>query len=137
MEFLSSPNLEKLQHEEDLVRPTVFPGSKPMMLDANGSVFQVTAIDTTTALSALDLEVHYSPDTAQAAQLHDPSTARRQVTDVMTALLALNPEVRKAFHGIWVYADEGSAFLFSLELPMEQIVPKKPQPSTISSPVAR
>lgn len=137
VEFLSSPNLEKLQHEGDLVRPTAFPGTEPLMLDANGFVFQVTAIDTTTALGALDLEVHYAPDIAQAAQLRDPPTARKQVTDVMTALLTLHPELREAFHGIWVYADAGSASLFSLELPMEQIVPEKPLPSTISSSVAR
>jgi hypothetical protein len=137
VEFLSSPNLEKLQHEGDLVRPTTFPGTKPMMLNANGSVFQVTAINTTAALGALDLEVHYAPDTAQAAQLRDPPTPRRQVTEVMTALLALHPELQEAFHGIWVHADEGSTSLFSLELPMEQIVPEKPLPSTISSPVAR
>jgi hypothetical protein len=120
-----------------LVRPTTFPGTKPMMLNANGSVFQVTAINTTAALGALDLEVHYAPDTAQAAQLRDPPTPRRQVTEVMTALLALHPELQEAFHGIWVHADEGSTSLFSLELPMEQIVPEKPLPSTISSPVAR
>jgi hypothetical protein len=137
VEFLSSPNLEKLQHEEDMVRPTTFPGTKPMILDASGSVFQVTAIDTTTALGTLDLEVHYLPDVAQAAQLHNPPTARKQVTEVMTALVAVHPELQEAFHGIWVYADEGSASLFSMELPMEQIVPEKQLPAADSNPVAR
>jgi hypothetical protein len=123
VEFLSSPNLEKLQHEEDGVHPDSLPGVKPLMLDARGSVFQVTAIDTTAALGALDLEVHYAPDAAEAAQLHDPPAARKQVTEVMTALLTLHPELHDAFHGIWMYADEGTASLFSLELPMDQIVP--------------
>jgi len=137
VEFLSSPNLEKLQHEEGLVRPTAFPGAKPMMLEANGSVFQVTAIDTTAALGTLDIEVHYAPDAAQASELHNPPTARKQVTEVMTALMAVHPELQEAFHGIWVYADEGSASLFSLELPMEQIVLGKHLHSDNSSPVAR
>jgi len=137
VEFLSSPNLEKLKHEEDLIRPDTLPGTKPMMLDAHYSVFQVTVIDTTAALGALDLEVHYTPDTAQAAQLHDPPTARKQVTEVMTALLALHPELQEAFHGIWVYADEGPASLFSLELPMDQIVPGIQLPATTSNPVVR
>jgi hypothetical protein len=137
VEFLSSPNLEKLQHEEDLVHPTAFPDAKPMTLEANGSVFQVTAIDTTAALGALDIEVHYAPDAAQATQLHNPPTARNQVTEVMTALMAVHPELQEAFHGIWVYADNGSATLFSLELPMEQIVPGMQLRSTNSSPVAR
>jgi hypothetical protein len=132
VEFLSSPNLEKLQHEEDGVYPDSLPGVKPLMLDAHGSVFLVTAIDTTTALGALDLEVHYSPDAIEAAQFHDPPTARKQVTEVMSALLTLHPELRDAFHGIWVYADGGSSSLFSLELPMDQIVPS-PEPMATSS----
>jgi hypothetical protein len=123
VEFLSSPNLEKLQHEEDRVHPDGFPGREPLMIGANGSVFQVTAIDTTTTFGALDLEVHYIPDIAQAAQLHDPPTARKQVTALMTSLLTAHPELHDAFHGFWVLADGGSASLFSLELPMDQIGP--------------
>jgi hypothetical protein len=121
VDFLSSPNLEKLQHEEDRVHPDAFPDTKPLMLDANGSVFQVTAIDTTATFGALDLEVHYTPDAVQAAQLRDPPTARKQVTALMVSLLATHPELNDAFHGVWVLADGGSASLFSLELPMDQI----------------
>lgn len=137
VQFLSSPNLEKLQHEQDRVRPESLPGTKPLMLVAYGSVFQVTAIDTTATFGALDLEVHYTPDTAQAAQLHNPPTARKQVTEVMRALLALQPELHGAFHGIWVQADGGSSTLFSLELPMDQILPGIHPPVTDSSSVAR
>jgi len=71
------------------------------MLAADGSAFQVTTIDTTATFGALDLEVHYTPDTSQVARLRDPPTARKQVTAVMTALLALHPELQDAFHGIW------------------------------------
>jgi hypothetical protein len=122
VEFLSSPNLEKLQREEDQVRPDNLPGIKPLTLEVQGSVFQVTGIDTTAAFSALDLEVHYAPDDAQIAQLHDPPTARKQVSAVMTALVALHPELQDAFHGIWVQADHGASSVFSLELTMSQIV---------------
>jgi hypothetical protein len=132
VEFLSSPNLEKLQHEQDGVHPDSLPGVKPLLLDAHGSFFQVTAIDTTATLGPLDLEVHYAPDVAETAQLHDPPTARKQVTEVMIALLTLHPELRDAFHGIWVYADGGSSSLFSLELPMDQIVPST-EPTATSS----
>jgi len=46
------------------------------------------------------------------------------VTELMTALLAMHPELNDAFHGFWVQADQGSgsASLFSLELPMNQVV---------------
>lgn len=69
VEFLSSPNLENLQREEDEVHLASLPGAKPLMLDAHGSVFQVTSIETTAALGAFDLEVHYIPDVAETAQL--------------------------------------------------------------------
>ncbi len=135
VDFLSSPNLEKLQHEQDRVHPEDLPGMKPLLLNAHGLAFHVTTIGTTTTFGPLDLEVHYTPDTAQAAQLHDPSAARRQVTEVMTALLTLHPELQEAFHGFWVQADGESATLFSLELPMAQVAPGREPPATNSSPV--
>jgi hypothetical protein len=125
VEFLSSPNLEKLQKEEDKVHPDGLPATAttPLMLNAQGNVFRVTTVDTSTTFGALDLEIQYVPDEGQVAQLRDPPTARKQVTQVMTTLLAQHPELREAFHGIWVHADQGSVSLFSLELPMDQIVP--------------
>jgi len=135
VDFLASPNRDKLQHESDQVRPSNFPGDHPMTLNAGGSAFTVTTVDTTTTFGPLDLDVHYTPDPAQAAQLRDPPAARKQVTDVMAALLQLHPDLQTAFHGIWVHADQGNATLFALELPMTQIA-AAPQPSASSS-VAR
>src|SRR5580658_4231705 len=49
VEFLSSPNLDKLQHEEEHVHPTNLPApQQPLMLAAHGAVFQVNSIDTAT-----------------------------------------------------------------------------------------
>jgi hypothetical protein len=118
LEFLSSSNLQKLQHESEQVRPDNLPGDKSIKLDSHGSVFEVTTIGTTSALGALDLDVHYAPDVTQTAQLRDTQVARKQVADVMTALLALHPELQDAFHGMWVHADSGNASIFALELPM-------------------
>jgi hypothetical protein len=133
VDFLSSPNLDKLQHEEERVKPTDLPvAQQPLMVGGQGSAFQVTNIDTTTTFGALDLDVQYAPDQTQAAQLHDPPSARRQVTQVMTALLSLHPELRDGFHGIWVHAGQGPTSLFSLELPMDQI-DSGAHPTAISS----
>jgi hypothetical protein len=125
VDFLSSPNLEKLQKEEEKVHPNGLPASAdaPLILNAQGSTFRITTVDTTTTFGAFDLEVQYVPDAGQVAQLRDPPSARKQVTEVMTMLLIQHPELREAFHGIWVHADQGSVSLFSLELPMDQIVP--------------
>jgi hypothetical protein len=121
LDNLSSPNLQKLQQETDEVKPADFPTDKPVTVNTASGAFQVTAVDTTTAFGGLDLEVHYAPDAGQATQLHDPPSAKRQVVSVMTALLATHPELKGAFHGIWVQADQGNASLFALELPMDQI----------------
>jgi hypothetical protein len=137
VDFLSSPNLEKLRQEADRVHPDNLPDTKPLMLAVHGSVFQVTTIDTTALLGPLDLEVRYVPDAAQTAELRNPQTARKQVTEVMMALLALHPELHDAFHGIWAQADQGSTSIFSLELPMDQIGPWIEPPTTTSSSISR
>jgi len=135
VDYLSSPNLDKLQHEEDLVKPNNLPGSKPITLSEQGAMYQVTSIDTTAELGAFDLEVQYTPNSAQAAELRDPVSARKQVTQVMIALLDLHPELHEAFHGIWVHANQGSNSLFSLDLPMDQIIPAPQSPPIRPSPV--
>jgi Ca-activated chloride channel homolog len=121
VEFLSSPNVQKLRREADRVRPANLPGISPMTLDVNGSSFSVTSINMTDAFGGLDLEVHYIPNPAQLAQLRDPVAARKQAIDVMSSLLAQHPELRTAFHGVWVHADQGNASVYALDLPMDQI----------------
>lgn len=135
--FLSSPNLEKLQHEASLARPVSLPGAKPMALTVNGKSFTVTSIGTSNLLSWLDLDVHYAPDPAEAMQLRDPQSARQQAISVMAALIELHPELQDAFHGIWVHAEQAGAPLFALELPMAAIA-SAPRPTAAeSTPFAR
>ena len=124
VDFLSSPNLQKLQQESQQAHPKDFPAEKTQVsLNAQGSSYSLSAVDTTTQFGGLDLDVHYIPNPTQAAQLRTPTEARRQVTEVMMALLAEHPGLRPAFHGMWVHADQGDSSLFALELPMDQIVP--------------
>ena len=123
LDFLSSPNLEKLRQEADQSRPPAVTANSSMLLNANGVTFNVTNVGTTTQFGALDIELHYSPDATQASQLRTPITARKQASDIMAALLTQHPELRDAFHGIWALADQGQgqSSLFALELPMNQI----------------
>lgn len=118
VDFLASPNLEKLRHEADQLHSTLPEASSPLNVNAGGATFKVTSIDTTTEFGALDLDVHYSPDATQLADLRTPMIARKQVTDLMNALLSMHPELAGAFHGMWLHADQGNASLFALELPM-------------------
>ncbi len=133
-DFLSSPNLQKLQQEADQARPGDLPGKTPLTLTAQGSTFDLTAIDTTTEFGGLDLDIHYTPSVAEVAQLQTPSTARTQVTSLMAALVQQHPELKQAFHGIWAHADQGNGSLFALELPMDQISPG-PQPQAANAPI--
>ena len=135
LDFLSSPNLQKLQQETEQVHPANLPGNAPVPLAGQGATYNLTALNTTTEFGGLDLDVHYTPDPTQVSELRTPVTARKQVTDVMLALLAQHPELRQAFHGMWVHADQGNSSLFALELPMNQIAPAS-QPSAINQPSA-
>lgn len=119
--FLSSPNLDRLRQETERVHPQNLPGDRPITLSANGYRFDVTRVDTTAELGPLDLAVHYSPDATEAVELRNPAAARRQVVNLMAGILALHPELREAFNGMWVYADEGTTTAFALELPMNEI----------------
>lgn len=121
VDFLASPNMEKLRQEAEHVHPQDLPGEKPWTINANGSPFEVTKADTSTTLGPLDFVIHYRPNDAQAAQLRDPVEARKQAIGLMMGALAAHPGLREAFHGIWVYADAGNATVFALELPMSQI----------------
>ena len=134
LDLMSTPNLEKLQHECDALHASGLPITSSMALHTPDATFTITAIDTTTVFHALDLEVHYIPDPTQASQLHDPLSARKQVTDIMLALITQHPELRDAFHGIWVRADQGTASMFALELPMSGIVGSISSPSTNTNP---
>lgn len=118
VDFLASSNLEKLRRETGDLHPDLPAAASPITVDARGAAFQVTSVDTTTALGPLDLEVHYHPDAAQMAELRYPVIARKQVSDLMAALVAAHPGLQNAFHGMWLHADEGNASIFALELPM-------------------
>jgi hypothetical protein len=137
LSFLSSANLDKLHRESEQARPGNFPGTSPIAVNAYGASFTVSAINTTDTFGGLDLDVQYTPDATQTTQLQDPPAARKQVTAIMSALVELHPELQAAFHGIWVHANQGSASLFALELPMTEIIANPQPPSVSANPVAR
>lgn len=116
VDFISSPNLEKLQKEMDDVRPDGLPGPEPMALAASGSNFEITNLHTDGSLGGLDLVVNY-----KATDVSDPVATRSRNVELMKTLLNLHPELREAFHGLWVYADAPNQRPFAIELPMSQI----------------
>jgi hypothetical protein len=126
-DFVASPNLGKLQQEADKVRPAGIPAGQPITLTADGQTYSITGLTPAAEFGPLDLAIDYAPNPTQAAQLRDPVAARRQAVAIMQGLLTEHPELREAFHGLWVRADANNAMIYSLELPMNQITPATPQ----------
>jgi len=116
VDFLSSPNLEKLQKEAQSVRPEAVPGQEPWKLPANGKTFEITSLRTDGFSGELDLVVNY-----KTASVADPVATRTEILELMKALLAARPELRQAFHGLWVYAHAEGQRPYAIELPMNQI----------------
>ena len=116
VDFLSSPNLEKLQKEAQAVRPAELPGAEPLVLKANGQSFNITSLRTDSFPGGLDLVVNYRTN-----DVSDPVATHSQIVELMKAMLAQYPELRQAFHGLWVYANADKQSPYAIELPMNKI----------------
>ena len=116
VDFLSSPNLEKLQKETQAVRPDQLPGATPLVLKGGGQSFNITGLRTDSFPGGLDLVINY-----QAKDVSDPVATHSQIVELMKALLAEHPELRQGFHGLWVYANADKQSPYAIELPMNKI----------------
>lgn len=117
VDFLSSPNLEKLQREAQAAQPAGLPVSLPIPIEGDGHTFEITNLHPGDFAGQLDLIVNYNGTVEP-----DPVAERAQVVAVMHALLRSHPELTSAFHGLWVYAmAPNNQSPFALELPMDQI----------------
>src|SRR6202012_3195380 len=54
-------------------------------------------------------------------QIGDPAAARKRNMSAMTALLAAYPEMRKGFHGVWIFAEAPGQNPFATEQAMNEI----------------
>lgn len=116
VDFLSSPNLDKLDKELEKTRPNNLPGAQPMTLSEGGHSWQITKLRTDSALGGLDLSITYT-----ATGSSDPVAARADCIALMKAMLTQHPELRAAFHGLWVHAQRPDQPEFAVELPMSQL----------------
>jgi hypothetical protein len=120
VDFISSPNLSKLDRELTAVKPEGLPGedAPTMTVQAGDTQFAITSIRTDGSLGGLDLVLHYN---ASPATVVNPVAARTQALLLMNAMLKQHPELRANFHGLWVYEDAEGHSPFAVELPMNQI----------------
>jgi len=115
VDFLSSPNLEKLRKEQADISPS--PESQlPLTLPAGDRTWKVEDVVLDPALHEPDLGVVY-----QSTGVTDPAAQRTEATEVLSAFLKAQPGIRADFHGLWAVADVNGKQTPVMELPMKQI----------------
>jgi hypothetical protein len=73
-------------------------------------------VDDSLTKEKIDIIAHLKVD-----QIGDPAMARKRNDDAMAALLAAYPEMRKPFHGVWIFAVAPGQNPFATEHAMGEI----------------
>jgi hypothetical protein len=115
VDFLSSPNLDKLRQEQSQIAPS--PQSAfPLSLPDGDRTWKIEAVGLDPSLREPDLGVVY-----QSTGVTDPAAQRTEATAVLSAFLKAQPGLRANFHGLWAYAEKDGKRTPIMELPMKQI----------------
>jgi hypothetical protein len=115
VDFLTSPNLEKLQQEQGQINPS--PESAfPLSLQQGDRTWRIDGVGLDASLREADLGVAY-----ESTGVSDPAAMRTEATSVLSALLKAQPGLRANFHGLWAYAVSNGKRTPVMELPMGQI----------------
>ncbi len=115
--FMSTPQLDKLSEEMQTVRPSDLPANgSPLSLSANGKVFGITEITAVAVDNALDLRVRYnSPDASNSG------TAFQDNMAIIKATIAKYPEFRDAFAGVVARAVDSNGHDYGSLLAMKDV----------------
>jgi hypothetical protein len=115
VDFISSPNLEKLEQEQVALKnsPT---DALPYSVTAGDRTWKIDAMRFDPSLREADVGATYD-----SAGVSDPAAQRTEATAVLGALLKAQPSLRQSFHGMWAYSSVGGKVTPVMELPMAQI----------------
>ncbi len=120
VDFLSSPNLEKLRQEQSQIgqqQATSSPRSAlPLSLPDGDRTWKIDAVNLDASLHEADLGIAY-----ESTGVTDPAALRTEATSVMSAFLKAQPGIRANFHGLWAYAVKNGQRTPVMELPMAKI----------------
>jgi hypothetical protein len=120
VEFLSSPNLDKLNQEQGLVKLSSTGASAqdvfPYTIQDTERTWKIDAVQVDLSLTKADLGVTYD-----SVGITDPSAQRTEAMAAMSAFLKAQPALRTSFHGLWAYALHDGKRSPVMELPMEKI----------------
>lgn len=115
VDFLASPNLEKLGQEEAQIQGSPV-DAFPFPVSSGDRTWKIDSIRFDPSLREPDLGATY-----ESTGVTDPAAQRTEAVAVLSALLKAKPELRKSFHGMWAYASSGGKVTPVMELPMAQI----------------
>jgi hypothetical protein len=115
VDFLSSPNLDKLHQEQSLISPSPL-SALPLSLHDGDRTWKIEAVGLDPSLHEPDLGVVY-----ESTGVTDPAALRTEATAVLSAFLKAQPGLRASFHGLWAYAEKDGKRNPVIELPMKQI----------------
>lgn len=115
VDFLSSPNLDRLVQEQSLIKKSP-QDSLPYSIPDGERTWKIDAVSVDTSLRQADLDIAY-----EAAGVTDPAAQRTEAIAALSALLKVHPGLRANFHGLWAYAVRDGKRTAVLELPMDKI----------------
>jgi hypothetical protein len=121
--FVQSSHLEKLKAEQAAAAPPALSDginlNAPLVVKGkDGTEYRFTGLGVDDSLKAakIDVVAHLKVD-----QTGDAATAKKQNSDASSALLAAYPELRKAFHGVWIFAETTGQNPYATEESMSEI----------------
>jgi hypothetical protein len=115
VDFLSSPNLEKLSQEQTQVKNSP-QNAFPFSLVDGARNWKIESVRLDATLLHADLGVTY-----ESMGVTDPAAVRTEAMAVLSAFLKAQPGLRENFHGLWAYAVKDGKRTPVIELPMAQI----------------
>ena len=121
--FIQSTNLEKLKSEQASAAPPalsdgVSPDAPLVVKGTDGTEYRFVGLGVDDSLGAgkIDITAHLKVD-----QMGDPAAAKKRNSDAASALLSAYPEMRKAFHGVWIFAAVAGQNPYATEEAMSEI----------------
>jgi hypothetical protein len=115
--FMSTPQLDKIAEEMQSARPADLPSdASPMDLSANGKIYRVTDMASVTSGDELALRVRY-----QSADAANNTLAYQDNMAVIKAIVARYPELRNAFGAVIARAVDNSGHDYGSLLAMKDV----------------
>lgn len=115
VDFISSPNMEKLDREEGQLKNSPM-DQFPYSVTAGDRTWKINNVRFDPSLRQADLGVTY-----ESTGVSDPAAQRTEAIAVLGAFLKAQPGIRQSFHGLWAYSSSAGKVTPLMELPMAQI----------------